>query len=360
MFSTVRRQVDSAVALGSDQLAFDAYLTFEQLETEIRARDAGMARELEDAFAALRARARGGADARELGAIRARIRSGLERAERLVEDRSSAANAFMQSFVLLVREGFEAILIVAALMTFLAKAGATERRRHVAQGAWAAVAASVVTGVAIAVLFRITPGQREALEGVTMLLAAAVLFYVSYWLLSKVEVERWNAFVRNRMEEAVSTGSGFALSSVAFFAVYREGFETILFYQALLASAGSGTTAVLGGILVGGVALVLLYFGISRFGLKVPLKPFFAMTSAMLYYMAFVFAGQGIAALQVAELVPTTVIQWAPRIPFLGIYPTLQSLSLQALLVVLLLVAVAWTQRNRFVASEERRRPSFP
>src|SRR3989449_677596 len=160
-------------------------------------------------------------------------------AERLVADRSSGANLLMQSFVLLLREGFEAILIVAALMAFLAKAGAVERRRHVAQGAWAAVGASIVTAAVVELLFEITPGQREALEGVTMLLATAVLFYVSYWLLSKIEVAKWNAFVKGRMEEALSTGSGFALASVAFLAVYREGFETILFYKALLTSAGS-------------------------------------------------------------------------------------------------------------------------
>src|SRR5256884_3748902 len=104
-----------------------------------------------------------------------------------------------QSFVLLLREGFEAILIVAALMAFLAKAGAVERRRHVAQGAWAAVGASLVTAAVVELLFEITPGQREALEGVTMLLATAVLFYVSYWLLSKIEVAKWNAFVKGRM-----------------------------------------------------------------------------------------------------------------------------------------------------------------
>src|SRR2546430_17089106 len=91
----------------------------------------------------------------------------------------------------------------------------------------------------VELLFEITTSQREALEGVTMLLATAVLFYVSYWLLSKIEVAKWNAFVKGRMEEALSTGSGFALASVAFLAVYREGFETILFYKALLTSAGS-------------------------------------------------------------------------------------------------------------------------
>src|SRR2546429_15979 len=238
-FSTVRRQLDSAVALRSDKIAFDAYLTFEQVETDVRARNAGLASELEDAFASLRARAGAGAGPDELDAIHARLLAGLERAERLVADRSSAANLLMQSFVLLLREGFEAILIGAALMAFLANAGAVERRRHVARGASAAVGASVVTAAVVELLFEITPGQREALEGVTMLLATAVLFSVSYWLLSKIEVAKWNAFVKGRMEDALSTGSGFALASVAFLAVDRDGFETILFYKALLTSAGS-------------------------------------------------------------------------------------------------------------------------
>src|SRR5437667_58426 len=231
-FSTVRRQLDSAVALRSDKIAFDAYPTFEEVE---------------------------------------------------------------------------AILVVAALMAFLAKAGAVERRRHVARGAWAAVGASVVTAAVVELLFEITPGQREALEGVTMLLATAVLFYVSYWLLSKIEVAKWNAFVQGRVEEALSTGSGFALASVAFLAVYREGFETILFYKALLTSAGSagGASAagpVAAGILLGGVALVMVYDAISRFGMKVPLNPILAVTSAMLYYTAFIFAGKRTADPQAWEM----------------------------------------------------------
>src|SRR5439155_19768020 len=122
----------------------------------------------------LRARAGAGAGPDELDAIHARLLAGLERAERLVDDRSSAANLLMQSFVLLLREGFEAILVVAALMAFLAKAGAGERRGHVARGAWAAAGARVVTAAGVALLFEIRPGQREALDAVTMLLATAV------------------------------------------------------------------------------------------------------------------------------------------------------------------------------------------
>ena len=365
VFSVVRRQLDSAMALRSDKMAFDAYLTFEQVETDVRVKNPALASEVEQAFTLLRARTAAGAAPEELDAIHARLLAALERAERLVADRSSGASLFVQSFVLLLREGFEAILIVAALMAFLSKAGAVERRRHVARGAWAAVAASAATAVVIELVFEITPGQREALEGGTMLLATAVLFYVSYWLLSKIEVAKWNAFVKGRMEDALSTGSGLALSSVAFLAVYREGFETILFYKALLSSAGStsaaGVAGVMAGIAAGALALVIVYVAVNRFGMNVPLKPFFAVTSAMLYYMAFVFAGKGIADLQESGLVRVSVVRWAPRIPVLGIYPTVQSLALQLLLIVLLLVAVVWLQRNRFGGpGADRRRPSFP
>src|SRR2546423_1506012 len=251
VFSVVRRQLDSAMALRSDKMAFDAYLTFEQVETDVRVKNPALASEVEQAFTLLRARTAAGAAPEELATIHARLLADLERAERLVADQSSGASVFVESFVLLLREGFEAILIVAALMAFLSKAGAVERRRHVARGAWAAVAASAATAVAIELVFEITPGQREALEGGTMLLATAVLFYVSYWLLSKIEVAKWNAFVKGRMEDALSTGSGLALSSVAFLAVYREGFETILFYKALLSSAGSTSAAGVAGVMAG-------------------------------------------------------------------------------------------------------------
>jgi high-affinity iron transporter len=179
-----------------------------------------------------------------------------------------------------------------------------------------------------------------------MLLAAAVLFYVSYWLLSKVEAAKWNAFVRGKMQSALASGSGLALAAVAFLAVYREGFETILFYKALFNSAGpAGTVSVLGGIAAGSVGLVAVYIAINRLGLRVAMKPFFTVTGAMLYYMAFVFAGKGVAELQGSGLVPLTVIEGAPRVPFLGIYPTLESLLVQGLLLLLAVIAAAWALR---------------
>jgi len=346
IFAAVRRQIDSALAQHSDKMAVDAYMTFEQVETAIRAKNGGLASELEGNFAWLRTRAVK-ADEAERHTIRERLLAGLERAERVVADRPSGMSLFVASFFLLLREGFEAILIVAALMTFLAKAGASARRREVARGAWAAVVASLITWVLVELLFQVTPGQREMVEGITMLVAAAVLFYVSYWLLSKIAADKWTTFVRGKMQSALSSGSGIALSAVAFLAVYREGFETILFYKALFTSAGPSTVPVLGGIAAGSVGLVAIYLLVNQLGLRVAMKPFFAVTGVMLYYMAFVFAGKGIAELQGAAIIPLTVIEGAPRIPVFGIYPTLESLIVQGLLLVLALVALFWAMRAK-------------
>jgi high-affinity iron transporter len=206
------------------------------------------------------------------------------------------------------------------------------------------VGASLLTAVLLETLFQVSQASQEALEGGTMLVACAMLFYVSYWLLSKMEVAKWNRFVKSRVQDAVSSGSALALASVAFLAVYREGFETVLFYKALFVSGGPGDMLpVLAGMLVGGVALALVYLAINRFGVRIPLKPFFGFTSTFLYYMAFVFAGKGVAELQEGGVISTTVVPWAPRVPALGIYPTAESLVLQAVLLALLVAGLVWT-----------------
>lgn len=352
VFGLVRDQLDSAMVLAQAGLfdaasatAFDAYMTFEQVERAVRARNPGLASDLEAAFAAFRTRAAGGATPAELSLLRERLGGGLENAERVIADRMSGPNLFLQSFVIMVREGLEAILIIGALLAFLTKTGAGARRRDIHIGVGAAIGTSLLTAVLLETLFQISPTRREGLEGGTMLVACVMLFYVSYWLLSKMEVAKWNRFVKGKVQEALSSGSALALVSVAFLAVYREGFETMLFYKALFvaAGAGAGVMPVVAGIAAGSVVLVVAYLAINRFGVRLPLKPFFGVTSAFLYYMAFVFAGKGIAELQEGGLVGTTIVPWAPRIPALGIYPTVESLALQAVLLLLFLFALAWT-----------------
>lgn len=348
VFDEVRRAVAGAAQLSRDgrheearQAAFDAYLVFERIEREIRVRNPALAGEVEAAFADLRTSSESGGVAferaeRTLDAV-------LERAERLTAERSSLINLFLQSLILLLREGLEAILVVGALMTFLVKTGAGHRRRDIHVGVGAAIGVSLITAFMIETVFRLGPARQEVLEGFTMVAAAVMLFYVSYWLLTKVEVAKWNSFVKAKVQDAVSSGSALALASVAFLAVYREGFETVLFYKALMLSGGAGSLfPILAGMAVGSLVLAVVYVAINRFGVRLPLKPFFAVTSSFLYYMAFVFAGKAVAELQEGGLIGTTTVSWAPRIPALGVYPTVESLLAQAAFVLLAIAAVIW------------------
>jgi high-affinity iron transporter len=364
VLSRVRAQVESTYVLArqgdssASTRAFDAYMTFEQVERSVRAKNPALAAQLEAAFASLRTRAAGGATVSELERIRDQLTAGLENAERTLNDRLAPASLFLQSFVILLREGLEAILLVGALMTFLVKMGAAHRKRDINIGVGTAVIASVLTAIALETIFHLTPAKREALEGVTMMLAAAVLFYVSYWLLSKMEVAKWNHFVKSKVQDALTSGSGLALAAAAFLAVYREGFETVLFYKALFLTGGSAATMpIVAGILLGTVVMTGVYVGINRFGVRLPLKPFFGVTSAFLYYMAFVFGGKGVAELQEGGVLPTTFIPGAPRVPSLGISPTLESLLVQGILLALLIAGLLWA----FVIEPRRNRGrSFP
>jgi high-affinity iron transporter len=359
VFAQVRAQIESTYALArqgdptASTRALDAYMTFEQVERSVRAKNPGLAAELEAAFAAFRTRAAAGAAGAELDGVRRQLDAGLENAERTLGDRMSPANLFVQSFIILLREGLEAILLVGALMTFLVKMGAAHRKRDINIGVGAAIVASLLTAIALETIFHLSPANREALEGATMMVATVVLFYVSYWLLSKMEVVKWNHFVKSKVQDALTSGSGLALASAAFLAVYREGFETVLFYKALFLAGGSAaaTMPIVGGILLGSLVMVAVYVAISRFGVRLPLKPFFGVTSAFLYYMAFVFAGKGVAELQEGGYLPTTIVDGAPRVPALGIYPTMESLLVQGVLLALLAAALVWT----FVIEPERR-----
>lgn len=351
IFAQVRSQIDSTYVLArrgdssASTSALDAYMTFEQVERGVRAKNPALAGELERAFAELRAQVAADGSVAQLDAVRRQLAAGLEKAERTLMDDLSPANLFLQSFVIMIREGLEAILVIGALMTFLVKMGASHRKRDINLGVGAAIGASLATAFAIETVFHLSPAKQEVLEGVTMIAATVVLFYVSFWLLSKMEVVKWNHFVRSKVHGALTSGSSLALASAAFLAVYREGFETVLFYKALFLAGGpeSSSMSIIVGMAAGVTILAGVYIGISRFGVRLPLRPFFGVTSAFLYYMAFVFAGKGVAELQAGGIIPTTPLSWAPRMPPLGIYPTFESLAAQGVLVILLLGALIWT-----------------
>ncbi|MBI2615725.1 MAG: FTR1 family protein [Gemmatimonadetes bacterium] len=343
MASAVRWVEAGERARAVEQLV-DAYLVFERIEGELRARRPQAAGEVERRFAELR----GAAAEAPLASVHAAAER-LDRSLTHAADELAAATSpkllFAQSLLIMLREGFEAILVIGALVAFLVRAGAADRKREIGLGVVWAIGASLLTAAGYATIFRNATASQEALEGLTMLVAAAVLFWVSYWLVSKIELKKWQAFVAARMGKALSSRSALALAAVAFLAVYREGFETVLFYAALFASAGrapGATAGIASGIVLGLAGLGVVYYLMQRYGPRLPLKPFFAVTSALLYLMAFSFAGQGISELQAAGYVPATPLSWVPTIPALGIFPTLQSFLLQGLLVAAVAAALVW------------------
>ena len=342
------RAVVSAAAGAFDeatQLALDAYLTFEGMEAALRARNGAAAREVEHAFTRFRGTLSPAVTADDRQAARNEVHAAMRSAVAMLAERASVPALLGQSLVILVREGLEAILIVGALGAFLVRAGASERKSDLALGVAAAVLASVATAALLVAGFRAAATHQEVLEGLTMVAAALVLFWVSYWLVSKIETRRWQEFVRARMLTALRSRRSWALAGVAFLAVYREGFETVLFYAALVTSTdgrAASLAAVTGGIGVGAFVLVLVYYAMQRWGVRLPLKPLFGVTSALLYCMAFSFAGQGVAALQNAGIVPATPLAWLPAIPALGIFPTIQTFMSQLVLALALVGALTW------------------
>ena len=328
--------------------AFDAYVAFEPIETPARARDPGVVASMEKLFAEFKGAVRSN-DLR--GAERARdaIDANMQRVVDLTRPAGSGSEAFFQSFLIILREGFEAILVIGAVVAFLLKTGHTERLRSIWTGIVLALICSALTAVVLRTVLRAIPATQEIIEGATLLVAVAVLFSVSYWLISRVEAAKWQQFIREKVNTALEHGGGRALAFVAFLAVYREGAETALFYQALFNEGAHVALPISLGIVVGFGALAVIFTLFYRFGVRIPLRPFFSVTSVLLYYMAFVFTGKGIRELQEGNVVPISVIRGMPTVDALGLYPTWQTLLAQLVLLGLFVFAVAktfWPKRS--------------
>jgi high-affinity iron transporter len=322
--------------------AFDAYIAFEPLETPARAKKPGLVATMERHFADFK-----GAVKRNdlVGARNSRdaIAEGLPSVIDLTQQPSTSWEAFFQSFLIILREGFEAILVLGAVVAFLIKTGHRERLRSIWVGLTLGVLASLATAVVLKTLFAAMPASRSLVEAITMLIAVVVLFSVSYWLISKVEAAKWQKFIREKVTSALEHGGGKALMLVAFLAVYREGAETALFYQALFNGGPNVGLPLALGLIAGLAALAVIFTLFYRYGVRIPMRPFFAVTSFLLYYMAFVFMGKGIRELQEANVMPITVVPGAPHIDAMGIYPSVETLIAQGILVLLLIFATVKT-----------------
>ena len=329
--------------------AFDAYLAFEPIESRARARDPGVVASMEKPFTvdfkgAVRAN-----DLRSAERALDAIESNMPKVVSLTRPTGNASEAFLQSLLIILREGFEAILVIGAVVAFLLKTGHRERLKSIWMGIGLGLLASGITAVVLRTVLLAIPASQDIIEGLTMLVAVGVLFSVSYWLISRVEAAKWQQFIREKVNNALEHGGGRALAFVAFLAVYREGAETALFYQALFNEGSHVVLPISLGIIVGFAALAIIFTLFYRYGVRIPLRPFFSVTSVLLYYMAFVFTGTGIRELQEGNAVPITLIRGFPTVEAIGLYPTWETVTAQMLLLALFVFAVAktfWPKRS--------------
>ena len=327
-------------------LALSAYLDgFEPVEAALSARDATLLARVEKDMAGLRS----AIDAHEPPAEVERRIANLhtlfgEVESALAPDKGSAASTFVGAATILLREGLEALLIVVAMLAFLNKSGRAEMTRPVHYGWITAIAGGVLTWWAATELITVSGATRELTEGFGSILAALVLLFVGIWMHGKAQADEWQRYIRAKLGDAVTKGSAWFLFLLAFIAVYREIFETILFYVALAAEGNIG--ALVAGAACGAAVLAAIAVAMLKFSRRLPISKFFAVSSALVAVLAVVLAGKGIAALQEAGLIDVSPLNGVPRLSMLGLFPTAQVVAAQLATLVVLLVGFAWNRRR--------------
>jgi len=276
------------------------------------------------------------------GAALAAQPANLVEAEAAIEQLQATLAPFMghqaytafDAAAIMLREGLEALLVMVALLAFLRRSGNQDKRRWIWLGGAMGVLVSIITALALHTLFSLaSSGQRrEVIEGVTGLVAAGLLFYVSYWLHSKASLRGWQSYLDSRTGRVLKQGSVFGLALLAFLAVFREGAETAVFYLGMAPSIA--LSDLLLGLGLGCAGLVVAAVLMLVIGVRLPLKLFFGVASLLVYYLGFKFLGTGIHALQVGGVLPASLIGAMPAVPFAGIYPTWETMIPQLLLLV--------------------------
>jgi high-affinity iron transporter len=318
--------------------AVAAYLEgFELVEPRLRTLAPHLVPAIETAMMGLRAAVKQ-RDEAIIAARHAEIQALLTEAEaRLNATEMSSGMGFASAFIILVREGLEAILVLAAIATFLIKTGRRDAMRYLHAGWLGALAVGFVTWLVAKYLLHLSGAGRELTEGVTALFATAMLVYIGCWLHDYSHARRWQLYLHEKVTATLARGTLWSLATVSFIAVYREILETILFYETLFLQAGDASVraAIFSGMGVAAAALLLLAFVVFRAAMRLPLRLFFNANTALMFVLAVIFAGKGIAALQEAGRVGASPIA-VPTIDVFGIYPTLQSVGLQVALVLLM------------------------
>lgn len=334
---------------GAQRFAIAAYLEgFEPMEISLASLNAQLRLDIEREMMAIRQLINGGASAEVLAMKIEQSKGLLSQADELLrEGKLTVTGAFLSSLFVLLREGLEAILVLAAVITFVVKSGQRNALAYIHAGWGGALLLGTFTWAAATWLVDISGAGREITSGVTALIASAMLIYVGFWLHDKTHAMAWQKFLKDKVGAALEKKTLWALALIAFFAVYREIFETVLFYQALWAQTSEGTRPALwSGMVTAVLTLLAVGWGLFRFGIRLPLNSFFSATSILLAIMAVIFAGQGIASLQEAGIIAASHVDFI-SLPMLGVLPTTQTLMTQVAVIGILVLCYRIPLRKR-------------
>ena len=329
------QQGDAKKAMLSVQNTYFDVFENSGMENKIGSRDSNFKAELEGYFTRLVSLMKAG-QGDKLQDQAVGLSQNLAKAvEMLQGGEQSDWSMFLYSLLIILREGLEALLIVAAIVAYMVKNNHHDKLPVIRQSVYVALAASVVTAFIFQLIFENSGQNRELLEGFTMIIAVFMLFSMSYWLLSKVEAQNWKRYLEGKLSTALTAGSLFGLWVTSFLAIYREGAETVLFYYALIGDAKSAVSLayLLAGFVSGAILLAICYFIMRYSVVKLPLKPFFMFTGSFMYVMAFVFAGKSVLELIEGKLFEPTLVAGVPEISWLGVYPYVETLVPQAILI---------------------------
>jgi len=345
---TLYKNGDAKKAMGDIQDIYFDEFEGSGMENKVGAIDVNLKTAIEATFGNLVALMKSGVDEKTLQESASKMSSQLAAALEKTSGSSSPWTLFIWALTIILREGFEALIIVAAVVAYLVKTGnAKAMGKVVYSSVGVAVVLSFVMAWIMNVIFGEAAGQkRELMEGITMLVAVGLLFYVGFWLLSNAGAKKWNDYIKSHVSESISSGSSTALWWTVFLAVFREGAETVLFYQALIFDAkdSAGYSMIAAGFVVGLIVLLIVYFLFKIFAVKIPIKPFFIFTSAIIFYMSIVFVGKGVGELVEGKIFIPTIIKglsfpdWMRD--WLGLMPYYESLVPQIIMVLALIIGI--------------------
>lgn len=348
-----REKIAESLALhrkGDEDAAVRAALTaylegFELVEASLAAVDGNLMRRVEGLMIGYRNALKSGVPAAQAQLLAEGIDTALAQSERTLSSASLSPTAsFIASFVILFREGLEAVLVVTALFAFLRRSGQGHALPYLHGGWIVALLAGAFTWYAANRLIQVSGAHREVTEGLAGLVASAMLVYVGIWLHGKANAQAWQGFLL-RGAKAVKPGAAWGLALMAFLAVYREVFETVLFYEALWTQAPEQGHWILAGLAAAALGLAGVTWAMLRFSLRLPLGLFFGASGILLAVLAVILAGNGVASLQEAGWLPVTPVNFF-TVGWLGIHPSWQALGTQFVLALLLAVLLRSSSRR--------------